>query len=141
MLIMNIADKEVRQAIVHGVDRAAIIASELNDAYEPADRLFPTTMPYCDVPLTPFEYDLAKAEEINCPGGGAAVTTTSTTVTTTKKKKSDGGLGGGIVALIVILAVAVAGLVAGVGYIVSKEKAGEPLFMDTTTKTPLTEKV
>ena len=31
--------------------------------------------------------------------------------------------------------------VAGVAFIVMKEKAGEPLFMDVTTKTPLQEKV
>ena len=44
---------------------------------------------------------------------------------------------GGMIALIVILGVAVLGMGAGVAFIISKEKAGEPLFMDTTTKTPL----
>ena len=86
--------------------------------------------PYCDIELTPkFDYDLEKAELLNCPAGASS------------KKKSDSGLSGGMVALIVILAVAVAGLVAGVAFIVMKEKAGEPLFMDVTTKTPLQEKV
>ena len=42
-----------------------------------------------------------------------------------------------MIALIVILGVAVLGMGAGVAFIISKEKAGEPLFMDTTTKTPL----
>ena len=44
---------------------------------------------------------------------------------------------GGMIALIVILGVAVLGMGAGVAFNISKEKAGEPLFMDTTTKTPL----
>ena len=80
--------------------------------------------------LTPkFDYDFEKAQLLNCPADGSS------------KKKSDSGLSGGMVALIVILAVAVAGLVAGVAFIVMKEKAGEPLFMDVTTKTPLQEKV
>jgi len=138
MLIMNIADKEVRQAIVHGVDRAAIIASELNDAYEPADRLFPSTMPYCDVPLTPFEYDLAKAEEINCPGGGAAVTTTTTTTTTTTKKKTKKEDMNGFKYGILFMVLFVIALLSGLAFIVMKEKEGEPIFMDITTKTPLT---
>ena len=50
VIIMNIADKEVGRQSSTAIDKAAIIASELNDAYEPADRLFPTTMPYCDIP-------------------------------------------------------------------------------------------
>ena len=129
-IILNIADKEVRKAVVHAVDKNPIIAAELSGFELSTSQLFSQSVPYCDVDLTPkFDYDLEKAELLNCPAGASS------------KKKSDSGLSGGMVALIVILAVAVAGLVAGVAFIVMKEKAGEPLFMDVTTKTPLQEKV
>ena len=39
----------------------------------------------------------------------------------------------GIIVLIVILAVVVASLCAGLAFLVSKEKRGEPLFMDVKT--------
>ena len=58
-----------------------------------------------------------------------------------QKKSSDDGPSGGIVALIVILVVVLALVVAFVGFVVMKEKAGEPLFMEVTTKTLLREKV
>ena len=95
-------------------------------------------MPYCDVPLTPFEYDLAKAEEINCPGGGAAVTTTSTTTTTTTKKKTKKEDMNGFKYGILFMVLFVIALLSGLAFIVMKEKEGEPIFMDITTKTPLT---
>ena len=126
LIIMNIADKEVRKAVVHGVDKNHIIESQLSGFESPTSQIFSKSVPYCDIELTPkFDYDFEKAQLLNCPADGSS------------KKKSDSGLSGGMVALIVILAVAVAGLVAGVAFIVMKEKAGEPLFMDTTTKTPL----
>ena len=132
VIIMNIADADMRQAVVQAIDSDPIIASELNDAYQPTGRLFPATLPYCDVTLAEVDYDLEKAKrvidiDLLCPADS--------------KKKSDDGLSGGIVALIVILVVVLALVVAFVGYIVMKEKAGEPLFMEVTTKTPLQEKV
>ena len=129
-IVLNIADKEVRKAVVHAVNKNHIIETQLSGFESPTSQLFSKSVPYCDIELTPkFDYDLEKAELLNCPAGASS------------KKKSDSGLSGGMVALIVILAVAVAGLVAGVAFIVMKEKAGEPLFMDVTTKTPLQEKV
>ena len=132
VIIMNIADADMRQAVVQAIDSDPIIASELNDAYQPTGRLFPATLPYCDVTLAEVDYDLEKAKrvidiDLLCPADS--------------KKKSDDGLSGGIVALIVILVVVLALVVAFVGYVVMKEKAGEPLFMEVTTKTPLQEKV
>jgi len=138
ILIMNIADKEIRETVVHGVNRDTVIASELNDAYQPTGRLFPTTLPYCNVPLTDFAYDFEKAEEINCPGGGAAVTTTSTTTTTTTKKKSKKEDMNGFKYGILFMVLFVIALLSGLAFIVMKEKEGEPIFMDITTKTPLT---
>ena len=132
VIIMNIADADMRQAVVQAIDSDPIIASELNDAYQPTGRLFPATLPYCDVTLAEVDYDLEKAKrvidiDLLCPADS--------------KKKSDDGPSGGIVALIVILAVVLVLVVAFVGFIVMKEKAGEPLFMEVTTKTPLQEKV
>ena len=130
-IIMNIADKDVRKAVVHAVDKNAIVAGpEMSGFESPRAQLFSRNSPYCDVLLTPaMDYDLATAKELNCPTGASS------------KKKSDGGPSGGIVALIVILAVVLVLVVAFVGFIVMKEKAGEPLFMEVTTKTPLQEKV
>ena len=71
--------------------------------------------PYCDVDLTPkFDYDLEKAQRLNnCPAGASS------------KKKSGGGMSGGVFALIVILCVVgVAGLVAGLAFLVSKGPVG-----------------
>lgn len=61
-------DIEVRKAIIHAVDKAAIIDRELAGFAEPEDSLFPRNAPYCDVDLTPrWDYDLQKAQFINCP--------------------------------------------------------------------------
>jgi nickel transport system substrate-binding protein len=69
---MNIADTDIRKAVVHGVNKSPIIAKELNEAYEPAEQLFPPSLPYCDVDLTPkFAYDAEKAGWL-CSGFGAA---------------------------------------------------------------------
>ena len=42
---MNIADTDIRKAVVHGVNKSPIIAKELNEAYEPAEQLFPPSLP------------------------------------------------------------------------------------------------
>ena len=60
-------------------------------------------------------------------------TTTSKKGAANAKSKKKGGLSSGIIVLIVILAVVVASLRAGLAFLVSKEKRGEPLFMDVKT--------
>ena len=53
-------------------NRVPIIGKELNEAYEPAETLFPPSLPYCDVDLTPkFAYDAEKSEFL-CGGSAAA---------------------------------------------------------------------
>ncbi len=122
---MNIADTDIRKAVVHGVNKRPIIESELNEAYEPAEQLFPPTLPYCDVDLTPkFAYDAEKADWLcsdegttNDRGGGSK-----------KKKKSssndDAGLIGGLIAAAVV---ALAALCC-IGAMAKKEKEGRPVF-------------
>ena len=61
-------DIEVRKAIIHAVDKSAIIEKEMNGMEEKEENLFPKTAPNCDVDLTPhWDYDLEKAKVINCP--------------------------------------------------------------------------
>ena len=123
-IIMNIADKEVRKAIVHAVDKNPIIENELSGFESPTGQLFSQSVPYCGADLTPkFDYDLEKAELLNCPDDGG----------NSKKSKKNKGLSGGIIALIVVLAVVVASLCAGLAFLVSKEKRGEPLFVEVKT--------
>ena len=58
-LIMNIADINVRKAIVHAVDKGPIVDSELGGIEQPASQLFSMNAPYCDIDLTPkFNYDI-----------------------------------------------------------------------------------
>lgn len=61
-------DIQVRKAIIHGVDKAAIIKRELGGDAVVVDRLFPESAPYCQVELTPrWDYDIEKATMLNCP--------------------------------------------------------------------------
>ena len=61
-------DLELRKAIIHGVDKGAIINRELFGFAEAEDSLFPRNAPYCDINLTPrADYDIQKATQINCP--------------------------------------------------------------------------
>ena len=124
IIIMNIADKEIRKAVVHAVNKNTIIENELSGFESPTSQIFSQSVPYCDIDLTPkFDYDLEKAELLNCPDDGG----------NSKKFKKNKGLSGGIIALIVILAVVVANLCAGLAFLVSKEKRGEPLFVEVKT--------
>ena len=135
LIIMNIADKEVRKAVVHGVDKNHIIESQLSGFESPTSQIFSQSVPYCDIDLTPkFDYDLEKAELLNCP---ADTTTITTTTTTTKKKTKKEGMNGFKYGILFMVLVVVA-LLSGLAFIVMKEKEGEPIFMDVTTKTPMT---
>merc|ERR1712048_1481400 len=72
IVVMNAAraptdDIEVRKLIMHSVDKARIVASELYGQAQVADSLFPKDAPYCDIDLTPrWDYDLQKAQLMNC---------------------------------------------------------------------------
>jgi ABC-type transport system substrate-binding protein len=89
VIIMNIANKALRKAVVHGVNKVPIIGKELNEAYEPAETLFPPSLPYCDVDLTPkFAYDSEKSEFL-C--GGSAAATDDADATDDKAAAGDDG--------------------------------------------------
>jgi ABC-type transport system substrate-binding protein len=61
-------DINLRKAIIHGVDKASIIQSELNGIGQAVDRVFPRSAPYSSVELTPrWDYDYEKARMLNCP--------------------------------------------------------------------------
>jgi len=54
-------DLAVRKAILHGVNKAAIVKHIFLDVEPQADTLFSPNTPYCDLGLAPFKYDQAKA--------------------------------------------------------------------------------
>jgi ABC-type transport system substrate-binding protein len=63
----NTTSIDLRETILHGVDKAAIIEKEFDGIGEVADRLFPRSAPYSDVELTPrYDHDPEKAEMLNC---------------------------------------------------------------------------
>ena len=56
----------VRQAIIQAIDKQSIIDKELAGLAKPVDTLFPKNAPYCNIDSS-WEYNLAKATELNCP--------------------------------------------------------------------------
>ena len=60
-------DFRVRKAIIHAIDKKHMIDKELGGFLTPVDNLFPRSMPYCDVDLTPhWDYDLEKSMLLSC---------------------------------------------------------------------------
>lgn len=60
-------DINVRKAIIHAINKKALIDKELGGYLDPVDHVFPEEMPYCDVALTPhWDYDSEKAELLSC---------------------------------------------------------------------------
>jgi ABC-type oligopeptide transport system substrate-binding subunit len=61
-------DIEVRKAIIHAVNKAAMIKKDIGaDLAKSADRMFVVTTPHSDVELTPrWDYDFQKAKMLNC---------------------------------------------------------------------------
>ncbi len=54
----------VRQAIMRAIDRKGILQGVLLGQELPAEALMAKTLPYCDVPLTPYPYDVQEAEKL-----------------------------------------------------------------------------
>jgi len=101
-------DISLRKAIIHGVDKASIIRSELGGIGEAVDRLFPRSAPHSDLELTPrWDYDIEKATMLNCP----ALPTVS------EGNEEDGGDDNQL-ALILAIALGVATLIAGLAAVV-----------------------
>lgn len=57
-------DLRVRRAILHGVDKDALVKHVFMGAEHRSDALFSPLFPYCDVKLTPYLYDPEKAKAL-----------------------------------------------------------------------------
>lgn len=57
-------EKEVRKALQHATNKAAISEGIFYGLEQPADTLFASTVPYCDINLTPYEYDVEEATKM-----------------------------------------------------------------------------
>lgn len=114
-------DITVRKTIMHAVNKAFIVDKEFQGISQPVSQLFPKSVPYCDMDLTPrWDYDLEKAILLNCPATISSLA---------------GGLStAAIVVIAVVVALAVLlGLFAFV--LIMKERKGEPMFMEPLMKT------
>ena len=58
------ADKEVRQALQHATNKQAISDGIFYGLEQPADTLFAKTVPYCDIDLEPYAYDVEQAQSM-----------------------------------------------------------------------------
>ena len=59
-----LADIHVRKALQHATNRVAIAKGVFHNTELPADTLYARSVPYCDIDLKPYEYDMAKAARI-----------------------------------------------------------------------------
>ena len=59
-----LADKEVRQALQHVTNKQAISDGIFYGLEQPADTLFAKTVPYCDIDLEPYAYDVELAQSM-----------------------------------------------------------------------------
>ena len=59
-----LADKEVRQTLQHATNKQAISDGIFYGLEQPADTLFAKTVPYCDIDLEPYAYDVEQAQSM-----------------------------------------------------------------------------
>ena len=57
VLLLNTAtppldDIRVRKAIIHAIDKKALVKKEMGGFLDPVDNVFPRSMPYCDVDVS-----------------------------------------------------------------------------------------
>lgn len=57
-------DVRVRQAVSHAIDKDTICSSVFQGIEQPAETLFVSDKPYCDVDQTTYAYDLVKANKL-----------------------------------------------------------------------------
>ena len=117
LMVMNTGaehtnDINIRQAIIHAIDKRVFIEEEFAGLEKPVSQLLPYSAPYCDVDLSPaWGYDFEKAELLNCP--------------------TKNGLGAGGITGISIGAVVVVGLLGLLVRMYTREKQGKPMFAPT----------
>lgn len=59
-----LADKEVRQALQHATNKRTISEGIFYGLEQPADTLFAKIVPYCDIDLEPYAYDVELAQSM-----------------------------------------------------------------------------
>ena len=59
-----LSDSKVRIALQHATDKKAISDGIFYGLEPPADTLFSKTIPYCDINLTPYEYNMDEAKKL-----------------------------------------------------------------------------
>ena len=59
-----LSDINVRKAIQHATNKEAISQGIFYGLEKPADTLYSTTTPYCDIDLEPYKYDVSVAESL-----------------------------------------------------------------------------
>jgi ABC-type transport system substrate-binding protein len=122
LMIMNAntsgtKDIKLRQAIIHGIDKARFIKEEFAGLEEPVTQLLPYSAPYCNVDLNPkWAYDFEKAELLNCP-----------------VPVKDSGLPVWAIVVIIFISLALALLGAFTFVMYYREKQGNPVFMRLET--------
>jgi nickel transport system substrate-binding protein len=71
-------DINIRKTIIHGINKKRLINKELGGYLDPVDHVFPESMPYCDVDLTPhWDYDKEKADLLSCADESSVMTPSS----------------------------------------------------------------
>lgn len=63
------ADLKVRQALLHAVDKSALVKAIFYGIEQQADTLYPADTPYCNLNLKPFAYDLDLAKKLLASAG------------------------------------------------------------------------
>ena len=93
---------KVRKAIIHAIDKKRLVEKELGGLLDPVDNVFPKSMPYCDVSLTPhWDYDLEKAILLSCDEGENVASASSSGVD--KNVAVGVGVGLGILCVVLLL--------------------------------------
>ena len=122
-----------RKVIIHAINKKKIIDEEFAGLADVAESLFPKDAPYCGADLTPKpDYDIEKAQLLNCPSEPMTITTeipvteTITKEIPTERKKTE--LSKAVIAVIAILCVAFITVGVVLAFMYTREKAGNPLF-------------
>jgi ABC-type oligopeptide transport system substrate-binding subunit len=124
IVVMNAAKAptdniQLRKVIMHAIDKASIVESELAGSSMVADSLFPKDAPYCNVDLTPrWDYDIEKAKLMNCP----RIITDATEEA--KEEKTDTGL---IIGLSVGIGVLLILIIGGICFVLGQRKGYKQL--------------
>ena len=85
-----LGDKAVRQALQHATNRQAISEGIFYGLEPAADTLYAATVPYCDVGLEPYAYDMDEAARLAAGKGGGVCPSSGWTVGSDGIRVKDG---------------------------------------------------